>query len=259
MYILGMEPDYLDIHIHNESMISLSDLADSMNAMAAEFRDFCNAHERDCNAELKVKEIRKGSIELLLISSIPLLVPIAENFNTIVEFGSHLKDIFTALSLKTKDRESIPLSTLENVKKIVGPTAKDSGGRTEFTVHGNGNTVNIYNFDPAAGRNIAESAQYVEDVVRLPEKNIYVKQVLHFSQIRDSKGNVGDRAVIDEFAKTPKKVIYVDPDFKAAVINSKENIFDFAFIVDVEVCAVAGNVAAYRVLKFHERFKIDED
>ena len=59
-----MEQDYLDIHIFNNSMVSLSDLADSMNAMAAEFRDFCNSHERDCDAELKVKEIRKGSIEL---------------------------------------------------------------------------------------------------------------------------------------------------------------------------------------------------
>ncbi|WP_407440576.1 hypothetical protein [Fibrobacter sp.] len=254
-----METEYLDIHIYNDGMISLSDLADSMNAVAAEFKDFCNARERNCNAELKVKEIRKGSIELLLVSTIPVILPIAENFNTIMEFGTHIKNVFTALSAKSKDRESISLSTLENVKRIVAPTARDSGGRTEFSVCGNGNTVNIYNFDPAAGRNISESAQYVEDMVRLPEKNVFVQRVLHFSQIRDSKGNVGDRAVIEEFAKTPKKVIYVDPDFKSAVISSKENIFDYMFVVDVEVCSVNGSVAAYRVLKFHERFKIDED
>lgn len=254
-----MEQDYLDIHIFNNSMVSLSDLADSMNAMAAEFRDFCNAHERDCDAELKVKEIRKGSIELLLVSSIPLLVPIAENFNTIVEFGTHLKDVFTALALKTNSRESIPLSTLENVKRIVAPTAKDSGGRTELSVHGNGNTVNVYNFGDADGRVISESAQYVIDTSRLPEKNVFVKQILYFKQIRDSKDNIGDRAVIEDFSKSPKKVVYVDPDFKKAVISSSENVFDYAFLVDAEVCWVAGKVVAYRVLKFHERFRIDED
>lgn len=32
-----METEYLDIHIYNDGMISLSDLADSMNAVAAEF------------------------------------------------------------------------------------------------------------------------------------------------------------------------------------------------------------------------------
>ena len=252
-----MEQDYLDIHIFNNSMVSLSDLADSMNAMAAEFRDFCNAHERDCNAELKVKEIRKGSIELLLVSSIPLLVPIAENFNTIVEFGTHLKDVFTALALKTNSRESIPLSTLENVKRIVAPTAKDSGGRTEFSVHGNGNTVNVYNFGDADGRVISESAQYVIDTSRLPEKNIFVNEVLYFSQVRDSSGNVGDRAVIDRFARTPKKVIYVDPAFKSSVIESEGNIFNYGFLVDVEVSTVNGKVAAYKVLRFHERIELD--
>ncbi|MBR2060125.1 MAG: hypothetical protein IKB97_06040 [Bacteroidaceae bacterium] len=71
-----MEEEYLDIHISNNSMVSLADLADSMNAMASEFHDFCNSHECNCNAELKVKEIRKGSIELLLVSSVPMLVPL---------------------------------------------------------------------------------------------------------------------------------------------------------------------------------------
>lgn len=254
-----MEQDYLDIHIFNNSMVSLSDLADSMNAMAAEFRDFCNAHERDCNAELKVKEIRKGSIELLLVSSIPLLVPIAENFNTIVEFGMHLKDVFTALALKTNSRESIPLSTLENVKRIVAPTTKDAGGNTEITIKGNGNTVNVYNFGDADGRVISESAQYVIDTSRLPEKNIFVQEVLYFKQIRDSKDNVGDRAVIERFSGSPKKVIYIDPKFKTAVIGLKDNIFGYGFLVDVEVSTVCGKVAAYKVLKYHERFRIDEE
>ncbi len=106
---------------------------------------------------------------------------------------------------------------------------------------------------------VPASAQYVKDVVKLPEKNIFVDEVLYFSQIRDAKGNVGDRAVIERFSKSPKKVIYVDPDFKTAVINSKENVFDYGFIVDVEVSMITGKVAAYRVLKYHERFKVEDE
>ena len=259
MYILGMEEEYLDIHISNNSMVSLADLADSMNAMASEFHDFCNSHECNCNAELKVKEIRKGSIELLLVSSVPMLVPIAENFNTIVQFGCYLRDVFTSLATRSSERESISLSTLENVKRIVASTAKDAGGSTEISVKGNNNTINVYRFGDADGKNISESAQYVIDTARLPEKNVFVKQILYFKQIRDSKDNIGDRAVIEDFSKSPKKVVYVDPDFKKAVISSSENVFDYAFLVDAEVCRVAGKVVAYRVLKFHERFKIDED
>ena len=254
-----MEQEYLDIHIFNDGMINVSDLADSMNAMADEFREFCNNHECNCDAELKVMEIRKGSIEMLLISTVPALVPIAENFNTIIEFGKHLKNVMTALAVKSKDRDNIPISTLDNIRRFVAPTAKDSGGRTEISVKGNGNTFNIYSFDPAAGINIRESAQYVKDVVKLPEKNIFVDEVLYFSQIRDAKGNVGGRAVIERFSKSPKKVIYVDPDFKTAVINSKENVFDYGFIVDVEVSMITGKVAAYRVLKYHERFKVEDE
>ena len=254
-----MESEYLDIHISNNSMVSLSDLADSMNAMASEFRDFCEQHECNCNAELKVKEIRKGSIELLLVSSVPVLVPIAENFNTIMEFGIHLRNVFTALATRSKDREAISLSTLEHVKQIVAPTAKDSGGNTEITVRGNNNTVNVYRFGDNDGKDIAESAQYVIDTSRLPEKDIYVKEILYFKQIRDSKDNVGDRAVIEDFSKSPKKVVYVDPDFKNAVIGASENVFDYAFLVDVEVSRIGGKVVAYRVLKYHERFRIEED
>lgn len=254
-----MEEEYLNIHISNNSMVSLSDLADSMNAMAEEFRDFCNSHECNCNAELKVKEIRKGSIELLLVSSIPMLVPIAENFNTIVEFGAHLHGVFTALATRSKEREDISLSTLEHVKRIVAPTAKDAGGNTEITIKGNGNTVNVYKFGDTDGKDIGESAQYVIDTARLPEKNIFVQEVLYFKQIRDSKDNVGDRAVIERFSGSPKKVIYIDPKFKTAVIGLKDNIFGYGFLVDVEVSTVCGKVAAYKVLKYHERFRIEED
>ena len=236
-----MEEEYLDIHICNNSMVSLSDLADSMNAMADEFRDFCNEHECNCNAELKVKEIRKGSIELLLVSSIPMLVPIAENFNTIVEFGTHLHGVFTALAARSKEREDIPLSTLEHVKRIVAPTAKDAGGCTEISIKGNNNTVNVYRFGDTDGKDIGESAQYVIDTARLPEKNIFVKQILYFRQIRDSKDNVGDRAVIEDFSKSPMKVVYVDPDFKRAVIGSSENVFDFAFVLSQPLAVPSAN------------------
>ena len=95
------------------------------------------------------------------------------------------------------------------------------------------------------------------DTSRLPEKNIFVNEVLYFSQVRDSGGNVGDRAVIDRFARTPKKVFYVDPAFKSSVIESEGNIFNYGFLVDVEVSTVNGKVAAYKVLRFHERIELD--
>lgn len=250
--------EYLEIHIRNNSMVRLADLSESMNAMADEFREFCEENERNCGAELMVKEIRRGSIDILLVSSVAALVPLAENLNTIAEFGKHICQVFTSLFTKSPERDSISLRTLENVKKIVSPTAKDSGGRTEITVNGNGNTVKIYDFGNAEAMRITDSAQYVEDMERMPEKNIFVKELLYFSQVRDGRGNVGDRAVIDRFSKTPKKVVYVDPDFKKSVIESERNIFDYGFLVDVEVSTVAGKVAAYKVLKFHERFLLEE-
>ena len=254
-----MQQDFLEIHIRNSAMVSLSDLSDSMNALADEFRAFCDGHERDCRAELMVKEIRRGSIDMLLASSVAALVPIAENFNTIVEFGAHLKAVLSSLHSKSAERESIPMRTMENVRRFVAPTVKDAGGTAEITVNGSGNTVNVYNYGSAEARAISESAQYVEDTVRLPEMNIFKGEVMYFSQVRDARGNIGDRAVIERFARTPKKVIYVDQDFKRSVIESERNIFDYGFLVDVEVSTVAGKVAAYRVLKFHERFLLDEE
>ncbi len=249
----------MEIRIRNESMVSLADLSESMNAMADEFREFCEKHERECEAQLMVKEIRNGSIDIFLVSSVAALVPLAESFNAIVEFGKHIGGVLSSLLKKTPERDSIPLRTLENVKKIVSPTVKDSGGRTEITINGNGNTVNVYAFGSSEARGISESAQYVEDMKRLPERDIFVKEVLYFSQVRDTKGSVGDRAVVESFSKTPKKVVYLDQAFKDSVIDSERNIFDYGFIVDVEVSRIAGKVVAYRVLKFHERFLLEEE
>ena len=254
---MEMNQECLKIHIQNKNMVPVAEFAESLNAIAAEFQAFCDGKDRDCNAELMLKEVRKGSIEVLLTSSVAFLLPIAEGFNTIVEFGKHLKGVFHALSQKSPaEVGAFSNETLENVKNIIAPIAKDSGGNVNISVEGNGNSVIIGGFNSDSARQCIQKAQYMQDMTKLPECKVYEKEVLYFTQIRDAKGNVGDRAVIDKFSKNPTKVIYVDPEFKTQVRASEGNIFNYGFVVDVEVSTIGKKIAAYKVLRFHERFDI---
>lgn len=255
-----MKENTLEIHISNNRPIELVDLANSMTALENEFHNFCEKKDAGINAKLYVNEVRKGSVVIDLVSSIPALMPLVDNVNAVLEFGSHLNGICSFLSGKSSEKPAtMDVESLKNFRKIVRPVAKDSGARISVSVKESpGAVVNVvFEGNDRQMSSYSKKAEIEEEVFRNNKVELIEKAVFFLTQIRkgDGKNGVGDRGTINSVCDAPKKLIFIDDNVKKLIIDSPENAFSYGYIADVEVERNGDFIVAYRIKKFYERFE----
>ena len=75
----------------------------------------------------------------------------------------------------------------------------------------------------------------------------------------DQDCKTGDLGIIESIKSTPVKTIFNSEDIKTStVLNLEENPFHYAYIVDVIVDTINGKPVIYKIVKFHEKFKMPE-
>ncbi len=251
----------LQVHLYNSKPVEVTDLADMMVALSNEYSSFCKKRGAAGESKLYVSEVRKGSVivDLIAISSAVALI---ENFNSIVEFGGHIKSAYEYLRGITSDRPSdVDVETFRNFKKIVEPSCKDANSRITISVVDSPNSlINVMmdgvSHDASVVKNASDAK---DDMENLPSILKEPKVVLYLSQLRNSGDSVGDRGIVENFSKSPKKLISVDDSFKRAVLDSSDNAFNYGYVVDVEVSKIGDRIVAYRIMKYHEKFALNED
>lgn len=260
-----MGEDVFEVHLKNSRMVRLADLADSMNALAEMYSSFCGRTDPGHGAELYVKEVRKGSVIIDLASTAGALMPIVENAGSIIQFAAFFKSVVDCLS-KPVSVESLPdgadAKTLRNVGRVLNPCVKDADGSVAFSVIGDNNKVSVYvDRTSAECSGISNRAVNVSERMMMPGRALLEKEILYLNQVRNDgkSGNPGDRGIVNSVSKSPKKLISLDDSFKKDVLDSRENFFDYGYIVDIEVERAGDRVVAYRILKYHEKFLIEDD
>lgn len=253
-------PTVLEIHFKNSHPVELTDLADMMNAYASEYSSFCKKKNFPTESRLYVSEVKKGSVVIDLVAiGATAVMSVIESANTVAEFADFVKRAFEYLRGRNERRpEEIDSGTYKNFKKIVEPCCKDEKSSFTLSVKDCG-SVNVFlNQDCTDCAVVKTAASAKESVEALPSLDHLSKAILYVKQIRDSKDSVGDRGIIPEVDKSPKKLFSIDEKFKEALLESRDNAFDYGYLVDVDVSRLGDKVAAYKIMKFHEKFKIDE-
>lgn len=249
----------LEVHLYNSKPIEVVDLADMMTALADEYSSFCGKKGYESGSKLFVSEVRKGSVILDLIASAGP-ISMLDNVNTIVEFGTHIKNAYNFLRGNTSEKpESVDVETYKNFKKIVEPSCKDPDSRFSVSVVNSPNaSINVMVDGVSHDAGVVKQRANAKDgMENLPSVVREEKIVVILSQLRNSGDSVVDRGIIEKFSKTPKKLISVDENFKKDVLDSNENAFRYGYVVDVEVTKIGDRVLAYRILKYHEKFLFD--
>lgn len=251
----------LEVTLKNQSPIELNDLGRALNSLADEFNRFSNRHQVNSNAKLFVKEVRKGSIVIDLISSVPVLLPIAEQFNTVFEFGSFIKNAFDYLLDRTNDRPEGDSKTFENIANIVNPIAGNKGSQINISVSNTGNG-DIYVQIPATeeeSQRIKTKAGFEKEKLQLPNVDLKERVTMYIYQARNEiKSKSGDKGIIESISKQPKKIIFGNEGIKREIMNSDENVFHYAYVVDVVVETKEEKPIAYKIMNYHEKFQLDE-
>lgn len=258
-----MDAKTLEFCYTNVKPIELIDLASAMKAVNDEFASFCSKIDSKTEAKLYVAEVRKGSVIIDLVPSVVALLPLADNVNAIWEFAEHLKSMYDFLTGKTENEPKYAdRASYGNYRRMVAPTAKDAdGARFNIVVKDSPGAVINVSVDSERDRILTSSSKSdaMEEVIGSPTVERFNNVVLAFTQLRKDDSGIGDRGVISSISKKSKKIVSDDKSFKESLVCGEDNAFAFGYIVDVEVDRLEDRIIAYRVVKLHERFRIDEE
>lgn len=249
----------LTIKFDNKNPIDLNDLGHSLNSLADEYCRFSKRHSAEASGKLYVREVRKGSVIIDLISSVPVLLPIAEKFNSVFEFAKYIQGAFEFLTDKSSAKpEGADSRTYDNIANFVAPMAGNAGSSVSVSVVNNGTgSVSMF-FGATEGEctRIKTKAGYEKERMRMPGSNLYEMETMYLFQARnENKSKTGDKGVIEAISGSPKRLIFASEEIKAQIMEGDENLFHFIYVVDVVVEVREGKPVAYKVIKFHERFK----
>lgn len=249
----------LIIEIKNQRPIELIDLTESLLSVGDEYKRFIAANPEFADSpglKLYVKEIRAGSIVTELVALAPYALPFVHETKNLVEFAKYLKVSYEYFTGKSKEAPTaIDKASYNNFTKIIETTAKDNGSQVVFNAVEGGQVVVNFNLNATEANAAQNTIRRELEAMREPETRAHNQVVLYWYQARgDVKSNAGDRGIIESISPAPVKVVFDNEKIKATMLlESGENPFRSAYIVDVFVETVSGKPALYKVVGFHER------
>lgn len=256
----------LVIKIENKNPIELIDLTKSLVSLASQFDSFVSKNA-DCKenreAKLYVKEIKSGSVILELIELATVgMIPFIENTNTIIGFAKFCKETFNYFLKNKGEKPELTSTDYKDFSTILTPVAKDNGSQFNISTNINGNLnlhVHLNSTETNAIQNIIKKEF---DRLKIPEQTneIQPSVLMTWYQARnDLKSKIGNKGVIEELSQKPLNITFDNDELKERMLHSDINPFNTAYVVDVKIQTIQDKPAAYKVIKLHEYFDINEN
>jgi hypothetical protein len=250
----------LKVRLENSRPVEVSDLGRSLQALGEQYKEFVVAQGYDPipgNAQLFVTHLESGSIIATLQTMLDQTSFMLKHIDVLGGFVGNLNDLvnyFLHFDRAAATPPPVTRPEAERISTILEPIAKDSGSQLNITVTGTTGPVTINTVYVNS-----EKANAVQNGIRrflgpsIPIKGRFEREVLYLQQIRaEAKSTVGDRGVIEKFSTKPVKLLFLTPDVKSAILDTPENPFQFAYVVDGEVATVEGQPALYKIAAVHE-------
>ncbi|NOU19389.1 MAG: hypothetical protein HOO91_17675 [Bacteroidales bacterium] len=255
----------LVINLKNNNPIELLDLTKSLVSLATQFNSYVTKNadtKENKEAKLYVKEIKSGSVivELVELATIGM-IPFIENTNTIIEFAKHFKSAINYFLKNEGEKPELTTTDFKEIATIINPIAKDVGSQFNLSTTINGNVelhLHLNSTETNALQNIFKKEI---EKSKLPEQLDDVKTsvlMTWFQARNDMKSKIGNKGVIEELDKKPLNITFENEEIKESMLHGDINPFNTAYIVDIKVQTIQDCPAAYKIVKLHEYFDINE-
>lgn len=254
----------LVVKIKNQKPVELLDLSKSLAGIASQFNNYTSKNAQSkyqSEAKLYVQEIRSGSIilELVEIASIRVL-PFIENTNIILEFSKYCKSVFDYYISNKGEKPNLSISDCKEFLSIVNPIVKDNGSQIIFAPTINGNVSFDFSADFKDANSFTNQLKEEQVSIKEPINNEEINKsvILTWYQARNKyNNNVGNKGVIEDISKSSLNITFENDNLKEKMLHCHINPFNTAFVVDVRIQTVQGKPVAYKVLKLHDYFDIN--
>ena len=259
---------YLRYHLENNAPVDLMDFTQSLQALQSEYTRFSKLRgAMDPRARLNIQKVEDGSIVFELIEAMPSVLAVAGGVNTLVEFGTYLHRMVTALTTDSSlPEEGNNKESLDNTSKFIQPLASNPQSQLSVDVKGeiHGDVVfndcifNIGSNEGNALQNRANAAKEAlsEEANRTEEVRTHV--LLRVARLDREPESKQDRGIIEAFDPRNAKKLLLDDEVKSWFMQSDENVFKALYYVDATALYQEGRIKAYRITRVYESF-VPED
>jgi len=239
--------------------LELKAFSSSILSLADEYDCFIRDNYKPSSLQypdLKIKEIRKGSIviDLITTATTACLLGGVDNINHAFEFVKNIKGL-TEFFLHKSSRlpPNTSTATVGRLIDMVEPIAQNVGSHMNFHASGSGqNNINIYLGQQDANAIQRLGKQWISQE-KLPKKSIYEEVLFYWYQTRDTYLNKrGDKGIIESISKKPINTYIPNPSIKEEMI--KGDIFNHSYLVNVQVETIEENPNLYKVVELIEVF-----
>ncbi|MBF0869934.1 hypothetical protein [Gluconobacter japonicus] len=231
--------------------IELKKFSDSIGALADEYHSYIRKNYKfspDNFPEIRIREIRKGSIIVDLFNSVISggFFDDADKINHGLEFFKNIKGLTSFFLGKSKEPpKNTTTSTVKNLIDMVEPISQDVGGNMIFHASGNG-TINI-NINQSEANLISRRGENWIAQQKIPTKKTYTKEIFYWYQTRDTFSNkTGDKGIVESIIKRPVNTYISNEEIKSKMIEGE--FFNKYYLVDLVVDDIEEKPSLYRII-----------
>lgn len=256
----------MEITISNENPVSLKDLSLSLLSFNHQFHKFVESEtdrETDIGTELLIKEVRKGSIVIELVSQATPIVPLLWDGGTLSQWSNVVQSVLNWLLGKNDvPLKEVTKQDLQEWNKFVEPVAKDHGSQMNINVSDGGTVINNFTINSTEANAIQNEISKKIEMLDSPEDHVHRRKVMYWYQAKfDPNSETGNRAIIDDLSSKSMKVIFENNAVKDAMLHPPEQLkkqwHELAYVVDVEVETVRNVPKMYKVLRYYPEDTFD--
>jgi hypothetical protein len=261
MGVMEKEPsDFLTIKIDYENSVSLFNFKESLEGWYNQYNKHLSRSNIPKGEEtLLIQEIKSASIDITLISSV---MPLLNDYNTIISFFTSIKNSITWLSTLTGKKPKYDIEELKNIKQIVSPV-NSTDKSISISVNGDQNTVLF--IDKVMVQKINQNSD--EEIRKLsiekieepqPDERNREKVLLKFKQVESAEeNNKSTKGIISDIDKKAYPVLF-DEGLKHPIIHGTDNPLVKYYLVNVKIHRENDKINSYTILKVIDSYT-DED
>ncbi|ARB76464.1 hypothetical protein ABWE90_01345 [Pasteurella multocida] len=243
------------IEIDNSEPLQLSVFCQSMEGIAAEYRQFIQDNKIDiepCEQHIYVEKITQGCFLIELAALVSSTYSLIEQANAILEFGGHLKNILDWAMNRGEKPERLTANMLKNANNILEPIAIDPKAQFNLQVSNNQGDVHIHLHADNVLAGLAQNNINRElKLLKEREENTLQNTTLYWSSTADAQSKAHDRAIIPAVSQKPVRVKFEDKTLKEKMILNEEYPYHKIFLVDVLVEYIDEEPVIYKILKLN--------
>lgn len=254
-----MDQPHIKLHIENKNPVDLADFTRSLEAFSNEYRRYMADHGYAGLEEsrLYVHKIEAGSIDVILAAAMEML-PFVRDGNQYFGFINHIKSYMDYFLGRGEKPDDINVKTCQNIHDLQDIITSNPGSSYSISLERSAvqNLTVNYNFIEANGTQ-GKSLKEIE-AMKAPTGQTHKGVLFGWSQVKKgrgiTKGNTGDKGIIDSLSDTALSV-YFDENSgtaKEEMSAGQENPLNQSYIVDVELLSLRGKPKAFKILKLHK-------